>query len=75
VRSSRLSDGRVLACTRCGSSVLVHELPRPFIDPARYVCDECKKPVDEPQGHQLELVKGTREETRDYDPLIAEIPF
>jgi DNA-directed RNA polymerase subunit RPC12/RpoP len=65
----------VLTCTRCGERVLVTEIPRPFADPQRYVCNECKRPVDRPQGEQLELVERQREETLDYDPSMAEIPF
>jgi hypothetical protein len=66
-------DGRVLICRRCREPVRVYELPGPFIDPALYVCGDCLVPVEaEPQGRQLSLA---REETRDYDPTMAEIPF
>ncbi|HKE79030.1 MAG TPA: hypothetical protein VKB54_06965 [Solirubrobacteraceae bacterium] len=66
--------GRLLTCTCCRGRILVHELPGPFIDPNLYVCTDCLRPVDDPQGRQLALAEG-REETRDYDPSMAEIPY
>lgn len=61
---------RRLNCTRCADTVTVTEIPRPFIDPERYVCGQCLKPANAPQI-QLEPA----EETRHYDPAIAEIPY
>ena len=60
---------RVLACVKCGRPVRVHEEPVEFIDPKLFVGDCCLKPVG-----QLEL-DGDREETRTYDPALAEIPY
>lgn len=69
-------SGRVLTCQSCGEDVRVYELPRPFIDPLLYVCSDCHVPVrEEEQGEQLSLPEVQREETRNYDPTIAEIPF
>jgi hypothetical protein len=68
-------EGRLFNCTRCGFRWRVHELPGPFIDRDLYVCPDCLVPVEEEEPHrQLELL-GHREETRNYDPTIAEIPF
>lgn len=68
---------RLLTCGRCGDEVRVYELPRPFIDPARYVCGECALVAKEPE--QLALVEPvktrTRSETRSYDPAMAELPI
>jgi hypothetical protein len=67
--------GRLLICRECRDQVRVFELPGPFIDADLYVCGECLRPVEEEQGEQLSLVRLGREEIRDYDPTIAEIPF
>ena len=74
-------NGRILVCTRCRTSVLVFELPGPFIDPDLYVGIVCRpfhgeepREPDE-QGAQLTLMTGALEETREYDPMIAAIPF
>jgi hypothetical protein len=68
-------NGRVLICRVCRDRVRVYELPGPFIDPDLYVCGECLRPVEDERGEQLSLVREGREEVRDYDPTIAEIPF
>jgi hypothetical protein len=59
-------------CVQCGDDVRVLEAPRPFIDPARFVCHLCLSNVpalfrDNP-GLQ-------RTEIRPYDPDLAVIPF
>lgn len=61
---------RLLACQQCGRHVSVHELPVEFIDPARFVCGPCMTPDE----GQLELEEPA-EETRGYDPAIADIGF
>lgn len=66
--------GRRLTCTGCGWTWRVYELPGPFIDPALYVCGDCLMPMEQ-RDEQLGLVYQEREETRDYDPTIAAIPF
>jgi hypothetical protein len=74
-------DGRLLTCTRCRERVRVYEPQGEWIDPDLYVCGTCRPP-DGGRGadafEQLRLgpaAEGLREETRDYDPLIARIPF
>ncbi len=74
-------EGRLLTCTECGTTIRVYELPGPFIDPGRYVGSACgcltAAGEDEAGSDgQLSLVApGVLEETRDYDPWIAAIPF
>lgn len=63
-------DSRLLTCTRCRDNVRVTEIPRPFIDPALYVCGDCATPKTVPQ-----LALEERTETKTYDPAIAAIPF
>lgn len=63
--------GRPLTCTVCGDTVTVYELPKPFIDPVRYRCGDCQAGT---RRAQLELL-ARRQETRDYDPAMAEVPF
>ena len=60
---------RRLTCIRCGQRIIVHEEPVEFIDPYLFVGGCCLEPRE-----QLEL-DGEREETRRYDPAIAEVPF
>ena len=67
-------NGRLIVCTRCGWTWRVYELPGPFIEPTLYVCGQCLLPMDE-ADEQLGLVYQQREETREYDPAIARIPF
>lgn len=62
------ADARTLICTSCRTPVIVHEIPVQFIDPQRFVCSFCIGPVAVPT---LE----PREETRTYDPAIADIGF
>ncbi len=59
---------RRLWCTKCGTNIRVHEEPREFIDPARFVCGECLQPTGQ-------LALEEREETHSYDPEKAAIPF
>lgn len=67
------TEGRQLTCTTCGEDVLVHELPGPWIDPARYRCGECQQGKRQPQ---LELLQGgLRHERPAFDPSQATIPF
>jgi DNA-directed RNA polymerase subunit RPC12/RpoP len=61
--------GRELACTRCQEVVIVIE-PVEYIDPERYVCGNCMRPVE----GQLEMVDGHRVEERAYDPDLAAFP-
>jgi hypothetical protein len=74
-------NGRVLICRGCGEPIRVYELPGPFIDPALYVGIVCgcsgrtSSAEEEPQYEQRSLFAAPLEETRDYDPMIAEIPF
>ena len=75
-----LPSGRLLRCIRaaCREQVRVYELPGVFIDPDLYVCGECMVPIEERPGEpqlSLEGAAGIREETRDYDPDLAQIPF
>lgn len=61
------ADARTLVCTTCKTPVTVHEQPRQFIDPQLYICGQCltsAQPTLEP-----------RQETRTYDPAIADIGF
>jgi hypothetical protein len=51
--------------------VNVHEEPREFIDPKRYVCGACLENVPAP----LSLLDPERTETHTYNPQLAEIPY
>ena len=71
-----MTESRVLTCNGCGDDVEVFEVPRPFMDPARFRCIPCLDTRHAPA--QLAIVGDdvpTRTETRSYDPSLAEIPF
>jgi len=62
---------RHLTCTRCQLDIQVHEEPREFIDPARYICGACLKPA----AGQTSLLDQPQPETHGYDPELAAIPY
>jgi hypothetical protein len=67
---------RVLPCTRCRAFVRVYEPQGRWIEEDLYVCGSCLRPIEEQEREpQLELWGITREETPDYRPEIAAIPF
>lgn len=45
-----VDDERILECTRCADLVWVVELPDRWLDPAEFVCLECRKEQDERRG-------------------------
>lgn len=65
---------RRLTCTRCRETVRVHEEPCEFIDPARYVCKLHLQPVKQLSVFDVREL-GEREETWEYDPALAAVPF
>jgi hypothetical protein len=78
-RIPRADAPRRFTCTRCDEPVDVFELPRPWVDPDRFVCIPCLD-ARHTAPAQLELVEPGRKppartETRAYDPSFAEIPY
>lgn len=41
--AAEVDDERILVCTRCEDLVWVVELPDRYLDPATFVCLECRK--------------------------------
>lgn len=68
---------RLLRCRTCREPVWLHWLAKDgsdithTVDPDRYQCGQCMKPVERPE---LPL-EGHRVETAQYDPDQAEIGF
>lgn len=75
--------GRPIRCTACDATVRVYEIPVGTatwrIDPARYRCPDCRKPVTHATQLALDpdpepVVFGPRDELR-YEPAMVEIPL
>ena len=60
---------RRLRCIRCGTVWPVFEEPVEFIDPDRYVCPDCLRPV--PGQQTLDLPEPV---TVRYDPQMSAFP-
>jgi hypothetical protein len=65
-------DGQILYCSGCGTGVRVYH--GEWIDPDLYCCKECRSAGNGLYPPTLPL-PGMREDTPEYDPTMAAIPF
>jgi hypothetical protein len=69
-----VTGARLLTCRSCGDRVRVYEPQGEWIDPDRWTCGDCHRPVN--RDAQLKLADtAERAETPAYDPEIADIGF
>jgi hypothetical protein len=61
------TNGRLLTCICCAGLVRVYEIPKPFIDPARFSCDQCLR-------GDIAIRLEEREQTIRHDPGMAALP-
>jgi hypothetical protein len=67
-----MSEDLILYCNGCSTGVRVYNPS--WIDPDLYRCKQCREIPDWDQAETLTL-PGIREDTPDYDPTMAAIPF